>query len=203
MERRELVVESRTKTGKGVARQLRAKGMIPGIVYGKGMDSIAISLNPKELSAAIAGEGGRNNLLTLKGVDSINGKVVIVADLLKDPLKGVLMHVDLHKINLEEKIKVGVSINIVGTSQGVVAGGLLDFAKHTVEVECLPKDIPERIDVDITELLVGQSIHVGDLAAPAGVKILDDSRATVINILGRLKEEEAVAPESEKEEKPI
>jgi large subunit ribosomal protein L25 len=199
MERRELAVESRTETGKGVARQLRAKGMIPGVVYGKGMDSIAVSLNPKELGEAIAGEGGRNNLLTLKGVESLDGKVVIVADLLKDPLNGSMMHVDLHKINMEEKIKVGVPINIVGTSKGVVAGGLLDFAKHTVEVECLPKDIPEHIDVDVTELLVGQSIHVGDIAAPAGVRILDDSRATVISILGRLKEE-TVASESEKEE---
>ena len=199
MDRRELAVESRTKTGKGMARQLRAKGMIPGVVYGKGMDSIAVSLNPKELSEAIAGEGGRNNLLTLKGVEGLDGKVVIVADLLRDHLKGALMHVDLHKINLEEKIKVAVPINIVGTSKGVVAGGLLDCAKHTVEVECLPKDIPEHIDVDVTELLVGQSIHVGDLAAPEGTRILDDSRATVINILGRLKEE-TVESESEVEE---
>jgi len=196
MERRELAVEIRTKTGKGISRQLRAKGLIPGIIYGKGMEALPVALSPKELNAAIAGEGGHNNLLTLKGVDGLDGNVVIVADLLRDPLKGVPMHVDLHKINLKEKIKVGVPINIIGTAKGVVEGGLLDFTKHNVEVECLPADIPEHIDVDVTEMTIGHSIHVGDLIAPAGVKILDDSRATVINILGKVREESAT-PEKE------
>jgi large subunit ribosomal protein L25 len=196
MERRELAVEIRSKTGKGISRKLRGSGQIPGIVYGKGMDAVPVTLNPKELSAAIAGEGGKNNLLTLKGADSLNGKVVIVADILRDPLKGVPMHVDLHKINLEEKIKISVPVNLVGTSKGVVAGGLLDFAKHTIEVECLPTDIPEHINVDITELTVGHSIHVGELVAPAGVKILDDTRASIVSILGKVKEE---VPAEEKE----
>jgi large subunit ribosomal protein L25 len=191
MERRELTVEIRNKTGKGISRQLRAKGRIPAIVYGKGMDAVPVSLNPKELSVALAGEGGQNNLLTLRGVDSLNGNVVIVADLLRDPLKGTPKHVDLHKIDLTEKIKVEVPINLVGTAAGVVAGGLLDFAKHALEVECLPTAIPEHIDVDVTGLTVGHSIHVGDIVAPAGVKILDDSRASVVSILGKVKEEEA------------
>lgn len=196
MERRELAVEIRSKTGKGISRQLRGSGQIPGIVYGKGMEAVPVTLNPKELNAAIAGEGGKNNLLTLKGADSLNGKVVIVADILRDPLKGVPMHVDLHKINLEEKIKISVPVNLVGTSKGVVAGGLLDFAKHTIEVECLPTDIPEHINVDITELTVGHSIHVGEIVAPAGVKILDDTRASIVSILGKVKEE---VPAEEKE----
>jgi large subunit ribosomal protein L25 len=196
MERRELAVEIRSKTGKGISRQLRGSGQIPGIVYGKGMDAVPVALNPKELNAAIAGEGGQNNLLTLKGADSLDGKVVIVADILRDPLKGVPMHVDLHKINLEEKIKISVPVNLVGTSKGVVAGGLLDFAKHTIEVECLPTDIPEHINVDITELTVGHSIHVGEIEAPAGVKILDDTRASIVSILGKVKEE---VPAEEKE----
>jgi len=191
MERRELTVEIRTKTGKGISRQLRAKGRIPAIVYGKGMDAVPVSLSPRELSVALAGEGGHNNLLTLRGVDSLNGNVVIVADLLRDPLKGTPKHVDLHKIDLTEKIKVEVPINLVGTAAGVVAGGLLDFAKHSLEVECLPTAIPEHIDVDVTALTIGHSIHVSDLVAPAGVKILDDSRASVVSILGKVKEEEA------------
>lgn len=195
MERKELAVEFRSKTGKGISRQLRAKGLIPGIVYGKGMDSQSVSLNPKELTAAIAGEGGHNNLITLKGADGLNGKVVIVADLFRDPLKGTPLHVDLHSINLAEKIKVAVPVNIVGTAAGMIAGGLLDVAKHTIEVECLPTQIPEHIDVDVTELTIGHSIHVGDLVAPAGVKILDDTRASVVSILGRVKEETAAPTE--------
>jgi large subunit ribosomal protein L25 len=197
MERRELTVELRSKTGKGISRRLRAQGLIPGVVYGKGMEAVPVSLNPRELNAAIAGEGGQNNLLTLKGAEGLDGNVVIVADLLRDPLKRKAMHVDLHKINLTEKIKVEVPINLVGTSAGVIAGGLLDFAKHVLEVECLPTQIPEHIDVDVTGLNINHSIHVGDLIIPAGVKVLDDPRAAVVSILGKVQEEEQAAAVAE------
>src|SRR5512141_1734470 len=100
MEQRELNVELREKTGKGVCRRLRADGLIPGIVYGKGMEPVAVTVKPKELSAAIAGEGGQNHLITLKGGGSLDGNVIIVADLLTDPMKGTLRHADLHKIDL-------------------------------------------------------------------------------------------------------
>ncbi len=192
MERRELTVELRTNTGKGISRQLRNSGRIPGVVYGKGMEAVPVSVNLKELSAAIAGEGGHNNLLTLKGCEGLNENVVIVADLAMNPLKGCAIHVDLHKINLTEKIKVAVPVNLVGTAAGVVAGGLLDLAKHTLEVECLPTQIPEHINVDVTSLTVGHSIHVGDLTVPAGIKVLDDPKASVVSILGKAKEEEEV-----------
>jgi large subunit ribosomal protein L25 len=197
MERRELTVELRSKTGKGISRRLRAQGLIPGIVYGKGMEAVPVSINPRELNAAIAGEGGHNNLLTLKGGEGLDGNVVIVADLLRDPLKRKAMHVDLHKINLTEKIKVEVPINLVGTAAGVIAGGLLDFAKHVLEVECLPTQIPEHIDVDVTELAINHSIHVGDLVIPDGVKVLEDSRAAVVSILGKALEEGQAAPVAE------
>jgi len=197
MERRELTVELRSKTGKGISRRLRAQGLIPGVVYGKGMEAVPVSVNPRELNAAIAGEGGQNNLLTLKGGEGLDGNVVIVADLLRDPLKRKAMHVDLHKINLTEKIKVEVPINLVGTAAGVIAGGLLDFAKHVLEVECLPTQIPEHIDVDVTELTINHSIHVGDLVIPDGVKVLDDPRAAVVSILGKVQEEGQAAAAAE------
>jgi large subunit ribosomal protein L25 len=197
MERRELAVEARSETGKGISRKLRSKGLIPGVVYGKGMDAVAVTVNPKELKAVTAGEGGLNNLLTLKGVECLTGKVVIVAELSRDPLNGAPTHVDLRKINLEEKIKVAVPVNIVGTAKGVVAGGLLDLSKHTLEVECLPADIPEHIDVDVTELTVGHSIHVGEIVVPSTLKVLDDSRAAIVSILGKVKEE---TPGAETEE---
>jgi large subunit ribosomal protein L25 len=197
MERRGLTVELRSKAGKGISRRLRAEGLVPGIVYGKGMEAVPVSVNHRELNEAIAGEGGHNTLLTLKGGDGLNGNVVIVADLLRDPLKGNAMHVDLHKINLTEKIKVEVRINLVGTAAGVIAGGLLDFAKHVIEVECLPTQIPDHIDVDVTELTINHSIHIGDLNIPDGVKVLEDSRVSVVSILGKAKEEEQATPVAE------
>ncbi len=193
MDQRVLNVELRDKTGKGICRQLRMSGLVPGVVYGKGMEPVAVTVNPKELAAAIAGEGGQNHLITLKGGGALDGNVTIVADLLRDPVKGTLRHVDLHKINLAEKIRVEIPFNLVGTAVGVKEGGLLDFAMHAIEVECLPNQIPGHIDVDVTELTIGHSIHVGDLKLPAGVKALGDVRASVVSVLGKAKEEAPAA----------
>ena len=111
-----LNIEVRDKAGKGICRKLRTAGRIPGVVYGKGMASVAVSLNPKELSAAVSGEGGQNTLITLKGAGSLDGATVIVSDLQRDCLKGIPIHVDLHKISMTEKLRVTVPIAFVGTS---------------------------------------------------------------------------------------
>jgi len=193
MEYRELNVELRGKTGKGICRQLRSNDLVPGIVYGKGIDPVAVTVQPKDLAAAIAGEGGVNHLITLKGGGSLDGTTAIVADLLRDPVKGTYRHVDLHKVALTEKIRVEVAVNLVGTSIGVREGGLLDLVLHTVEIECLPNQIPEHLDLDITELTVGHSLHVSELRVPAGVRILADPKASVVSILGKAREEAPVA----------
>ena len=195
MSKQVLNVELREKTGKGICRRLRAAGRIPAVVYGKGFEPVCISLAQKELSEAIAGEGGRNHILTLQGAGVLDGANVIVADLLRDSLKNTPRHVDLHKINLADKVKVHVKLNLVGTPAGVKAGGFLDFAMHEVEVECLPVHIPAHINVDVTELVVGHSIHVGEIKAPIGTAILSDPKAPVVSILGRkaATEEEAAA----------
>jgi large subunit ribosomal protein L25 len=191
MEQVVLNIELRDKTGKGICRRLRNKGMVPAVVYGKGIDPVAVAVSHKELGLAIAGEGGRNHLITLKGDNSLDGNVVIVSDLLKDCLKGTLLHVDLHKINLAEKVKVSVAVSLAGTAAGVKEGGMLDFVMHAIEIECLPTQIPEHLDVDVTNLKIGESLHVGDLKLPAGIKVLDDAKATVVSILGKSREEAA------------
>jgi large subunit ribosomal protein L25 len=193
MEQRELAVELRSKTGKGISRQLRLKGLIPGVVYGKGIDPITVTVNPRELTAALEGEGGQNHLITLKGDGSLNGMTVIAADILRDSLRGDLKHVDLHKINLTETVRVQVAVTLVGTAAGVKEGGMLDVAMHSIEVECLPTQIPGHIDVDVTALTVGHSIHVSDLQLPAGIKAVGDPRASVVSILGKAKEEAPAA----------
>ncbi|GFO61140.1 50S ribosomal protein L25 [Geomonas silvestris] len=185
MSKQVLNVELREQTGKGICRRLRAAGRVPAVVYGKGIEPVAVSLNEKELTEAIAGVGGRNHILTINGAGELNGSNVIVSDLLVDSLKGNPRHVDLHRVNLADKVKVHVQLRLTGTSAGVKAGGFLDFALHEVEVECLPVHIPEAIKVDVTELLVGQTLHVSDVAAPVGTVILNDQNAPVVSILGR------------------
>jgi large subunit ribosomal protein L25 len=190
-----LNVELREQTGKGISRRLRSAGRIPGVVYGKGINAVPVSLDSKEFGKAIAGPGGRNHILTLNCEGELNGATVIVCDLLLDSLKGFPRHVDLHKINLADKVKVHVKIALVGTAIGAKAGGMVDFAMHELEVECLPVHIPESIKVDITELGLGHSIHVGEIVAPVGLAILSDPKAAVVSILGRkaAAEEEAAA----------
>jgi large subunit ribosomal protein L25 len=103
------------------------------------------------------------------------------------------MHADLHKINMADKIKVEVPITLVGTALGVKNGGLLDVAMHSVYVECLPNQIPAHLDVDVTELAIGHSIHIGDLKLPTGVRVLGDTRASVVSVLGKAQEEASAA----------
>lgn len=190
----ELNVELRSKTGKNICRQLRSAGRIPGVVYGKGFDATSVSVDLRELLKTL--EGSENSLLTLKGAETVNGAVVIPAAVLLDPLKGTPRHVDFHKVNMAEKVKVDVKIRLKGTAKGVKDGGLLEFVKHSVELECLPALIPAHIDLDVTELTIGHSIHCGEIQLPANVKLLDDPKAAIVSVVGKVKEEEAAPAEA-------
>ncbi len=193
MQQKQLNIELRSKTGKGISRQLRNADMIPGVVYGKGMDPMPISVRYRDMKDALAGEGGHNNLITLQGGGALDQAMVIVSDIQSDPLKGTYRHVDLHRINMNEKLRLTVPVLLKGTSAGVKEGGLLDFAHHELHVECLPCDIPDNIEVDITSLKIGQSVHAGEIKPKEGVKILDNPKTALVNILGRAVEE----PEAE------
>jgi len=184
----ELAVERRSVTGTGACRKIRAAGKVPGVIYGKGIEPVPVVIDPKSLSQAMAGEGGRNNLITLTGDPSLNGTLVLVADLFRDPISRTVKHVDLHKVNLDDKVRVEVKVNLVGNAIGVKEGGHLDFPKHTIEIECLPAQIPSHIDVDITSLAIGHSIHVSEIQFPAGVRVLDDPKSAVVSVLGHATE---------------
>ena len=183
MSQQVLSIELREKVGKGICRKLRSASKIPGVVYGKGMESVPVTVSPRELNAATAGEGGLNNLLTLSGGGALDGVTVIVSDLQKDCLKGTPTHVDLHKISMTEKLRVTVPVSFVGTAIGVKAGGLLDPLMHEIEVECLPGNIPDHIEVIVRNLAVGEAFHVSDLVLPEGVKVLTDAKASLVTIL--------------------
>ncbi|MBT1073328.1 50S ribosomal protein L25 [Pelotalea chapellei] len=189
MQQKQMNVELRSKTGKGISRQLRIANMVPGVVYGKGMDPMAVSINYRELQAAMSGSGGQNNLITLIGGGSLDQSMAIIADLQRDPIKGTYKHVDLHRINMNEKLRIVVPIVLKGTAIGVKEGGLLDLGHHELHVECLPGNIPDHIEIDITNLQVAHSIHVNEITLPEGVKIIDNPKIPVVSILGRAKEE--------------
>src|SRR6185369_3290626 len=117
-------------------------------------------VNYRELRAALSGEGGQNNLITLVGGGSLDKALAIIVDLQRDAIKGTYEHVDLHRVNMAEKLRVTVPIVLKGEAIGVKEGGLLDLAHHELHVECLPGNIPDHIEIDITSLAIAHSIHV-------------------------------------------
>jgi large subunit ribosomal protein L25 len=189
MQQKQLNVELRSKSGKGISRQLRIADMVPGVVYGKGMDPMPVSIKYRELRSAMAGEGGQNNLITLVGGGSLDQSMAIIVDLQRDAIKGTYKHVDLHRVNMSEKLRITVPVVLKGTAIGVKEGGLLDLAHHELHVECLPANIPDHIEIDITNLAIAQSIHVNEITTPEGVKILDNPKTPIVSVLGRAKEE--------------
>jgi len=193
MQQKQMNIDIRTKTGTGVSRRLRIADMIPGVVYGKGLDPIAVSIKNRDLQDAISGAGGQNNLITLIGGGTLDQSIAIVADIQRDPIKRTFKHVDLHRINPNEKLRITVPVVLIGTAIGVKEGGLLDLAHHELHIECLPANIPDSITIDVSDLKIAHSIHVSEIPLPEGIVLLDQPKIPVVSVLGRAKEEETPA----------
>jgi large subunit ribosomal protein L25 len=192
VEENSLSAESREGVGKGVTRKLRAAGRIPGIVYGKTRDPQSIHLDPTALEKLLRGSGGINTLIDLSVGDRTD--TVLVKELQRHPVRGAFWHVDFYQVDLSQKITVDIPLHFVGKAHGVEFGGILDHPLREIEVECLPRAIPEFIEVDVSALEVGDSIHVSDLVLPEGVELLTDGQLPVASV---------VLPAAEVEETPV
>jgi len=168
----ELTAVSRTDLGKGATRRLRKENKVPAVVYGAGSEPVSITLGHNELLHSTENEAFFSHILSLK----IDGKKenVVIKDLQRHPSKAILMHADFLRINLNEKLKVHVPIHFIGedVAPGVKQGGVVTHDMVDVEVECLPKNLPEFIEVDISELDLGDSVHLSDLTAPKGTELV-------------------------------
>jgi large subunit ribosomal protein L25 len=189
-----LAVEPRAGTGKGHARKLRAAGRIPAVCYSPGSAATAIQLDPNALDRLLhKSSAGMNTLIDLTG-SGLDGVVVLVKELQRDPVVGVLLHADLFAVDVDKAIEVKVPVRIVGTPLGVTfGGGILDFPLREIEVLCLPRAIPEELPIEVGSLQVGDSIHVRDIALPEGVQLVSDPELSVVSVVLPAKEEE-VAP---------
>jgi large subunit ribosomal protein L25 len=190
MAQSELNVTNRDRTGKGVARTLRREGLIPATVYGRGLEPCSIIVEPKALKAAIATEAGWNTLITLKGDGAFSGKVVILKDLQVDAIRRNMKHADFQVINMKKKVHVMVPVHTIGKSAGEKVGGNLQVIRHELEVVCLPTVIPSAIEVDVTDMEIGDVVHIADLTLPAGIEVPHEVNFTVITLTGRTVEEE-------------
>jgi large subunit ribosomal protein L25 len=190
-----LSAEPRSGVGKGVNRKLRAAGRIPGVVYGKKREPQAIQLDPTALERLLRGSGaGLNTLIDL----SIGGRTdtVLVKELQRHPVLGAFWHVDFYQVDLTRKITVAVPIHFVGKARGVEFGGILDHPLRELEVECLPRSIPEFVEVDVSNLEIGQAIHVSELVLPEGVEVKTDATLPVASVVLPAAEVEATPTET-------
>ena len=194
----EIVVtaESRTESGKNANRRLRIKGLIPGVVYGDKKETLAIAVSPKDIGTILKSASGENTLFDLDLRGGTKRKVIL-KEFQREPLKGRLLHADFYEVALDKKILVKVHIEIVGVPVGVrTQGGILDFVTRELDIECLPAEIPDKIEVDVAALELGKHLRVSDLQIPAKVTVLTDPGVVVVHVVAPRAEEVAAPVEA-------
>jgi large subunit ribosomal protein L25 len=186
---------SRTGFGKSDARRLRAQGMIPAAVYGEGLDAVAVAVNAKEIANILRSDTGHNTIFKLALPNGAGEPAtVIIKDWQVDPVKGRLLHADLLRLSMTEVTRVSVGIEIIGEPVGVkLEGGILDLQMRDIEIECLPTDIPERLQADASNMNIGDHLTVADLVYDREkIKVLADEHQMIAGVLApRLAEEAA------------
>jgi large subunit ribosomal protein L25 len=187
----------RTTIGKNEARRTRREGKVPATVYGASSagasrDAVSISVEPKALLKILHSEAGANTLISLK-LDGADTKVLVKAFQL-DPVTHQVLHADFYRVAMDRMIEVTIPILIKGEPKGVkLQGGILEFVRREIQIECLPSDIPEHVDVDVTELMVGQGIRLRDVATNPKWQLLTDGDAMLVHVILAKAEEAAAA----------
>jgi large subunit ribosomal protein L25 len=197
-----LTAQVREERGTRRARRIRRTGVIPGVLYGGGRETIPLGINGKELHAVLRGRGAEHAILDLKVVGAALAKpvqqTVIVKEVQRDHMRDAILHVDFAAISLTEKLTAKVPIVDAGEPVGVTQGGVLEQIIRELEVECLPADLPEQIVVDVSGLAIGQSINVGQITPPANVRVLNAPDLTVFTVsVPKAEKVEEAAPAEE------
>ena len=183
-----LTAQTRTTSGKGAARQLRRAGQLPAVVYGRREETESLALDTHELSRLLSRIHAATTVIDLE-VDGGTPRPVLIREIQRHPYRPQLLHVDFFEIRSDVEIRVPVPVHLVGTPAGVEMGGMLQFLRHELEVECLPNEIPSGFEVDVSELEIGDSLQVSDVDA-GGVMILDDEMLTICTVVPPALEEE-------------
>ena len=186
METVEIAVDRRSEFGKGGSRRLRRRGLVPGVLYGPGRTSTAITIGDEEFRRKLGRLEGSHliRLLHSGGEDpELHGRMVLVRETQVHPVSGDILHADFYEVDLTERLTVSVTLHFVGKPVGVVNGGILQPILREVELECLPTEIPEFIEVDVSALDIHDAVHLGELMLPAGVTLAGDTTRTVVTVL--------------------
>ncbi len=202
MDQVSLSAEHRQGSGTRPSRRLRATGGVPGVLYGRGLDSTPLTVDRRDLYAALHTEAGTNALINLEvGADKY---LTVARELQRHPVRGDIIHLDFIRIVLDEKITAEVGIDYMGEPEGAKEGGILETIRTSVTISALPTDIPASIQLDISALEVGDTLSAADLPVIEGVEYLEDSEAPLVNvIIPRILEVEAPEVELDEEGMPI
>lgn len=188
-----LTVKLRSNIGSGFAKKARRGGTIPAICYGGGKDPVNLHVVPAELQKSLDPKKGRNTLLRLNVEGTKDTLTVLVKDAQRHPLRGDLVHVDFLRVQLDKPVKATVPLHLVGKAEGVKAGGQMHQVYRTIDLLSLPDKIPTHIDLDVTALNIGQSIHVADVKMPEGVKAALPGTVTLCVVTAIKEEKEKTA----------
>lgn len=197
-----LSAQARKTSGKGAARSLRRQSLVPAVLYGRELESTLLSVSPGDLEKATSTASAENILidLTITDGESTRNQRAMIREIQVDPVKRNILHVDFVGISMDRKITVEVPINLVGDPVGVSAGGMLQQVLRSVEISCLPDRIPDTLELDVSSLTMGHSLHVSDLRTPEGVELLSDPGLTLATVLAPKRVEEKPAAPAEGEE---
>jgi len=201
MEKILVKADKRPEIGKGSARSLRRQGVLPAVVYGVNV-STPIKVESRQLTKLITSGVGEHSLITIElneGGKKTSEHPVLIKDYQMDPVSDELLHVDFIEVSLLENVNVTVPLVIIKEPAGVKMGGILEHRMREIEVECLPTQIPEKIEIDAGHIEIGHSLHVSDLTAPEGAKIISDESEVILSVSAPRVEEEAPAEGAEAE----
>ncbi len=203
----EIILEAdvRSEIGKSKVKALKTAGFIPAVVYSQGKESIPIKLSRHEFLTLIHHQRLENAIISLKIKGDLKkaSRSCMIKEMQHDPVAGDIRHIDLNEISLTKAIKVNVPVVTIGESTGVKQdGGALEYILREIEIECLPTAIPKNIEVDISALKIGDSVHVKDIKFSADIKVLSDQESVVLAIAAPMKEEVAVPVEGEEKVEP-
>jgi large subunit ribosomal protein L25 len=197
-ERIKLTVKEREARGSADARRLRKQGFIPGVLYGKGKSSYAIYVPERDLRRVLTGAGGLHAILDVVLDGQSTTHASILKDYQQDPIRGHISHIDLHEVRLDQPIEASVTVQLIGEPAGVKEGGVLSQVQREINVEALPMEIPEHVDLDVSGMAIGDTLRLADLAPIEGVTYLDDPEETVLASVGLpAREVEREVPEGE------
>ena len=196
-ERVQLSVKTRDTAGSAESRRLRTAGMIPGVLYGAGKKAHPFTVEERDLRRVLTGDHGLHAILDVVFDDQKTEHHAVLKDYQLDPVRPRLLHIDLHEVRLDQTIQAQVAVEPFGESSGVKEGGVLTLVLREINVEALPMEVPDRFEVDITALTIGDSLRVSDIRPPEGVTILDDPESVVLNVTPPTKIEEPEVEEAE------